>query len=109
MTTPNTTPDLGLPALCRWVMTYAWRRWPALAVLAGTLLLKVGLEVLRPWPMLFLVDYVLEAKAMPDWVRSLVGILPGTHSAAALIGWSVGATVLLFLLAWALGLAQTCA
>src|SRR5439155_26530078 len=77
----------GLFALCGWVLRYALRRWPGLAVVVLTLLLKVGLDVLRPWPMLFLVDYVLQAKVMPGWVRNLVEALPGPHTPFALIGW----------------------
>ncbi|MFM1769316.1 MAG: hypothetical protein RJA22_1845, partial [Verrucomicrobiota bacterium] len=98
-----------LPTLLRWVMGYALRRSPALATVVLTLLAKVALDVLKPWPMLFLVDYVLQAKAMPAWVARLVEALPGPHTPDALIAWSVGATVLLFLLGWAVGLAQTCA
>jgi ATP-binding cassette subfamily B protein len=108
----NPTPsraDGGLLALLRWVMSYAVRRWLALATVVGCLLLKVGLDVLKPWPMLFLIDYVLQARVMPGWVRSLVESLPGSQTSAALIGWTVGATIVLFLLGWAVGLAQTCA
>ena len=103
------TSKVGLFALCGWVLRYALRRWPGLAVVVLTLLLKVGLDVLRPWPMLFLVDYVLQAKVMPEWVRNLVEALPGPHTPFVLIGWMVTATIGLFLAAWALGLAQTCA
>jgi ATP-binding cassette subfamily B protein/subfamily B ATP-binding cassette protein MsbA len=90
-------------------MGYALRRTPALATVVLTLLAKVALDVLKPWPMLFLVDYVLQTKVMPAGVAHLVEALPGPHSPDALIAWSVGATVLLFLLGWAVGLAQTCA
>jgi ATP-binding cassette subfamily B protein/subfamily B ATP-binding cassette protein MsbA len=100
---------MSLPALIRWVMGYALRRSLALAIVILALLLKVALDVLKPWPMLFLVDYVLQAKIMPGWVQSLVQNLPGPHTPNALIGWSVGATIMLFLLGWAVGLAQTCA
>jgi len=102
-------PNSGLLALLRWVMGYAARRWLALATVVLSLLLKVGLDVLKPWPMLFLVDYVLQTRVMPGWVRTLVEALPGPHTPSALIGWSIGATIVLFLLGWAVGLAQTCA
>jgi ABC-type multidrug transport system fused ATPase/permease subunit len=98
-----------LLALLRWVMSYALRRWLALAAVILALLSKVALDVLKPWPMLCLVDYVLQTKAMPAWVARLIESLPGPHTPNALIGWSVGATVALFLLGWAAGLAQTCA
>jgi ATP-binding cassette subfamily B protein/subfamily B ATP-binding cassette protein MsbA len=101
--------DPGLLALLRWVMGYALRRWLALAAVGWSLLLKVALEVLKPWPMLFLVDHVLQTRVMPGWLRNLVEALPGPHTSPALIGWSVGATILLFLLGWSVGLAQACA
>ncbi len=89
------------------MLGYALRRWPGLALVIVTLLLKVGLDVLRPWPMLFLVDHLLQSKAMPGWVQHLVEALPGPHTPFALVGWTVGATVGLFLAGWALGVAQT--
>ena len=70
------------------------------------MLLQVGLSVLKPWPMVFLIDYILRAKSMPPALRQMVDFLPGAHTPSNLIGWSVGATVLIFLLSWALGLAN---
>lgn len=97
-------PDLSLTRLCRWVLHYAVRRrLPLLAVMA-TMLLQVGLSVLKPWPMVVLLDYLLGDKPMSPGLRRLVGLLPGAHTAEALIGWTVGATVLIFLLSWAVGL-----
>jgi ATP-binding cassette, subfamily B, bacterial len=106
MTSPVPTPDLSLRRLCRWVLGYALKRpLPLLAVLT-TMLLQVGLGLLKPWPMVFLIDYVLGTKVMPGWLRRLVDGLPGAHTPTNLIGWSVGATILVFLLGWALGLAN---
>jgi ATP-binding cassette subfamily B protein/subfamily B ATP-binding cassette protein MsbA len=101
--------DVSLFALLRWVMVYALRRWLALATVGISLLLKVALDVLKPWPMLFLVDYVLQNRTRPNWARALVEALPGPHTPSALIAWSVGATIVLFLIGWSVGLAQTCA
>src|SRR6476660_6413130 len=106
MSAKNPKPGLSLARLCRWVLQYAARRrGPLLAVLLS-MLVKVGLDVLKPWPMVFLVDHVLQTKLMPPWLDGLVKILPGPHNAAWLIGWSVVATVLLFLLSWAVGLSN---
>ena len=106
MSTRAPTPDLSLTRLCRWVLGYAIRRrLPLLAVLL-TMLLQVGLGLLKPWPMVILIDYVLGAKLMPAWLRQLVDLLPGAHVPLNLIGWSVGATVLIFLLSWAVSLAN---
>jgi len=98
---------LSLLHLFRWVMHYAGRRGGALAAVLCSMLLKVGLDVLKPWPMVLLVDHVLHKKDMPAWVASLVNALPGLHTPGALIGWSVLATGLIFLLSWAVGLANS--
>jgi len=62
--------------------------------------------VLKPWPMVFLIDFVLKGQAMPSWLQSLTQWLPGAPTQAGLIAWSIGATVLLFLLSWGIGLAN---
>ncbi|MBI3853893.1 MAG: ABC transporter ATP-binding protein [Verrucomicrobia bacterium] len=86
-------------------MGYALRRWTPLVAVIGSLLLKVGLDVLKPWPMVFLIDYVLQGKVMPPGLAGFVESLPGAATPFNLIGWSVAATVLIFLLSWAVGLA----
>lgn len=100
------SPDAGLLQLCRWVLGYALHRWGLLLVVAVTLAVKTGLDLLKPWPMLFLVDYVLQTKVMPGWAQKLVALLPGAHTPSALVSWCVGTTVLFFLLSWACGLAN---
>lgn len=102
----NTPEPLSIAQLCRWVGSYAFRRKLPLAAVVTTMLLKIGLDVLKPWPMLFLVDYVLGTKVMPEWLSKLVIALPGDATPSNLIGWTVGATVILFLCSWALGLAN---
>lgn len=96
-------------ALCAWCLSYALRRWRPLLTVLSTMLLKVALDVLKPWPMIFLVDYVLQTKAMPAWVSRLVEALPGAHGPPELIAWCVAATALIFLFGWAIGLANACA
>jgi ATP-binding cassette, subfamily B, bacterial len=44
---------------------------------------------------------------MPGWVREMVQRLPGPATTDYLIGWSVAATVVLFLLSWAVSLLMT--
>jgi ATP-binding cassette, subfamily B, bacterial len=106
MSNPAKAPDLSLKRLCRWVLSYATRRrLPLLAVML-TMLLQVGLALLRPWPMKVLLDYVLGSEPMPERLRHFIERLPGAHTPMSLIGWSVSATVLIFLLGWAVGLAN---
>ena len=88
-------------------MRYAFRRgWPLLGV-SSSLLLRVALDLLKPWPMVFLIDYVLRGDSMPSLLERVISALPGGESKSALIGWSVGGTVLVFLLSWFAGLLAT--
>lgn len=99
-------PQLTTTGLLRWMWQYAARRWQPLVVVLWTMLVRVGLDVLKPWPMVFLIDYVLKGQAMPLRLQTLVDWLPGASTQSALIAWSIGATVLFFLLSWAIGLAN---
>jgi ATP-binding cassette subfamily B protein/subfamily B ATP-binding cassette protein MsbA len=92
--------------LCLWAVGYALRRRGALAAVLTTMLLRIGLDALRPWPMKVLVDHALGGKPMTEGVARWVGALPGAADPANLVGWCVAATVVLFLLGWALGLAS---
>ncbi len=100
------TTQLGITGLCRWALRYAFRRWIPLTAVLGTMLLNVGLNVLKPWPIVFLLDHVLQTKPTTQWVSRLLAFLPGAPTTAHLIGWSVMATVLIFLLSWTLELAN---
>lgn len=100
-------PELTLPRLCAWALKYALRRQAAFGAVVLSLLLKVGLDVLKPWPMVFLIDYVLRDRPRPPFVAWLIGVLPGSGSPLNLAGWSVAATLLIFLLSWTIGVAAT--
>src|SRR5690349_19566895 len=99
--------QLTVASLCAWSMRYALRRWRALVVVLGSQSFKVGLDLLKPWPMAFLVDYVLRGQTMPSWLEHWIRHLSGGANTHALVVWSVVATVLIFLLSWALDLATT--
>jgi ATP-binding cassette subfamily B protein/subfamily B ATP-binding cassette protein MsbA len=91
----------------RWSAGYAVRRRGRLALVVGSILVQSGIEVLKPWPMAFLLDYVLGQKARPPALERFVSSLPGGTGVSNLIAWAVAATVLLFLAGWAIGLANT--
>src|SRR5258708_30233770 len=101
----NCDPNPSLTSLCLWAMSYAVRRWVPLIAVIASMLLRIGLDLLKPWAMAVLIDYVLQKKAMPAALQKLIQTLPGGTSPTALIGWTVGATVVIFLLSWAVGLA----
>src|SRR5438445_11978021 len=101
------TQKLGVAGLCRWALPYAFRRWQSLTVVLATMLIRIGLDILKPWPIFFLFDYILNKKEMPPWVARIVEMLPGGPADAHLVAWSVAATVLFFLLSWIVGLANS--
>ena len=96
-----------ITAVCFWAIRYAGRRWGALFGVGAAMFAKAGLDVLKPWPMVFLVDHILQGRIMPAWVQEMVQRLPGPATTDYLIGWSVAATVVLFLLSWAVSLLMT--
>jgi ATP-binding cassette, subfamily B, bacterial len=89
-----------MTGLSLWALGYAFRRWLALGAVLGTMLLKTGIDLLKPWPMVILVDHVLQQKPVSNGLKTLIDWLPGSASTDGLILWAVAATVLIFLLGW---------
>jgi ATP-binding cassette subfamily B protein/subfamily B ATP-binding cassette protein MsbA len=69
----------------------------------------IGFTLLQPWPLKVLVDSVLRGRPLHGFLLSLFQALPGPHTRDALLTWTIGATVVLFLLAWASGVAASVA
>jgi ATP-binding cassette, subfamily B, bacterial len=99
------TSGYGTRAVCWWALSHALHRKSGLMLVLATMLAKVGMDVLRPWPMAVVVDHVLLDKEIPPALDHLVGLLPGAATPDGLLTWCVAATVVVFLLSWALGLA----
>ncbi len=97
----------GVTRLCFRLLQYAVRRWKELLIVLVIMFLKTGMDILKPLPMKLLVDNVLNQKPLEAVIANLAEILPGAASREGLLIWTVGATVLLLLLGWALGLAST--
>lgn len=95
----------GMREACSWAVRSALRRKGGLVLVLTTMLAKVGMDVLKPWPMKVLVDHVLQGAAMPPAVARAIEWLPGAGTPDGLLTWCVAATVVIFLLGWALGLA----
>jgi ATP-binding cassette subfamily B protein/subfamily B ATP-binding cassette protein MsbA len=83
-----------------WALGYAFKRWLMLAAVVGTMLLKTVIELLKAWPMVILVDHVLQKKPMGDALNRFVESLPGASSTSNLILWAVAATIVIFLFGW---------
>src|SRR5215216_1846767 len=92
--------DLDVVKLTRWSWRYA-RHFPAeLAGVLGCMGTSITLSVLKPWPMVFLVDHGLRGEAVTGWFASAVRALPGSDNSIGLATWSIAATVVIFLLEW---------
>jgi ATP-binding cassette subfamily B protein/subfamily B ATP-binding cassette protein MsbA len=99
--------DTSAVRLIGWLGRYALRRWGGLLAVLAAMLGKIGLDLLKPWPMKVLVDHGFTDRAASPGLATLVALLPGADTREGLVGWSVAATVVLFLLAWALGVATS--
>ncbi len=64
MATNNTRQRYGMGRVCLWSLRYARRHRRALAGVLAAMLLKVGLDVLKPWPLKLLIDHVVGDRAM---------------------------------------------
>jgi ATP-binding cassette, subfamily B, bacterial len=76
---------------------YAFPEWPRLLLVAAGTLALVGVKLLAPWPLKFIVDNVLVDQPLPagaGWIASL----PAATSPHGLLAWLAAATVFLFLL-----------
>jgi len=89
---------------------YAQPQWHGLLFVTLMMLLGVVLDVLKPWPLKLIVDYVLTGQSLPDAV-SWINLLPGSARPTVLLGWLAIATIMLFLasrIAWLMqGYVQT--
>ena len=90
-----------------WALGYAFRRWPGLIAALSTMLVGIGLDVLKPWPMKFLVDHALMGKPMSPALDRTVQALPGPATQENFVLWYVAATIVLMLLRWALGVVNS--
>ncbi len=104
--TDDLSKKTGVIRLCLRLLRYAGQRWSGLIVVLAIMLLKTGMDILKPLPMKLLVDNVLDQKPLQQGLADLVEILPGAAYREGLLIWVVAATFLLFFLGWALGLAS---
>jgi ATP-binding cassette subfamily B protein len=97
------------PALASQISSWLWRYASAqpLHLLAVALLQTAGvlIELLKPWPIVFLIDSVLRGAPMPAAVEPWVHRLVPDLDRGSLANWVVALTVLLLLLEWLIELA----
>ena len=90
----------------RWwmrVLAFSRPELPGLALLFLLSILKIGVDVLRPWPMTFIIDCVLKGAPLPGTVGLLIPA--GTGRKGLLLVFTL-ATVLVFLAAWTIQIAE---
>ncbi|RJQ49707.1 MAG: ABC transporter ATP-binding protein, partial [Desulfobacteraceae bacterium] len=78
------------------IARYAHPSKGGLSIVFLLMLIAVGLEVLKPWPLKLIVDYVLKGKPLPDSISG-IGSLPAGGTPLGLLGWFSAGTVLVFL------------
>ncbi len=104
---PPRAVDTSIARLSRWLAHYALRRWPGLTAVLATMAVKVGLDLLTPWPLKVLVDHGLSGEPLPPLLARAAAALPWAGTPQGIVGWSIAATIGLFLLGWALGVARS--
>ncbi|PYS78698.1 MAG: ABC transporter ATP-binding protein, partial [Acidobacteria bacterium] len=58
--------------------------WRQLAVAFVAIMAESATDLLEPWPLKVVFDYVFGGKPMPGWLASLVGATTGTSKLAVL-------------------------
>ncbi len=79
----------------RFLAAYAVPHWRAIVLLCATMLVDIGLDLARPWPLKLVIDNVLGHHATP---RFLASALPGSITPRGLLIWAAVGTVAVFLI-----------
>jgi ATP-binding cassette subfamily B protein len=105
MSTRNSNPSYL--QLARWSLGFALRRWVLMVLTLLTMVCNVGLGVLKPWPTAFFLDYVLRGKALPPALAARLHPFLAAPTPQSLLNCVCIFTLLLFLLGWLVGLANS--
>lgn len=88
------------------LVRFAPPQWLGLSLIILLMLIEVGLDLLRPWPLKLLVDHTLTDQPLPNaaaWITNL----PGGETPAGQLIWLATATILLFIVNQAIGIIQS--
>jgi subfamily B ATP-binding cassette protein MsbA len=66
--------------------------WPALAVAFAAVLVEGAADVIGPWPIKIVLDYVIGSRQPPSWLATLARLAPG-HDQQALLALAVIALI----------------
>ncbi|MEK6710357.1 MAG: ABC transporter ATP-binding protein [Nitrospinota bacterium] len=84
----------------RRLLRYLWPHQKELGAVTLTMLLGIGIEILKPWPMKLLLDQVLGQQPLPGEVKAIASLLPGSAGTEGLLLWVCIGTLVLFLAGW---------
>jgi len=76
------------------LMRYARRQKGTIASLITSMVLTIGVDILKPFPLKILIDNVLGKRRLPP----LLAWLPGGHDPSVLLIWAVGGELVIFVL-----------
>lgn len=91
--------------LCWRLAPYARPHKAAIATLVGLLSTGILVELLKPWPLKFMVDNVLKGNPLPPSLAAVANALHLNSPQALLVLFS-SVTVLFFAITWVVGVAQ---
>jgi ATP-binding cassette, subfamily B, bacterial len=75
------------------LLRYARPHWRGLSLMLSAMLIDVGLNLARPWPLKVLIDNVIGSHRIPHWLTQV----PGADSRHGLLVWVVVVEVVIFL------------
>ncbi len=84
---------------------YAGPQARGLAGVVGFMLLGVGLDALRPWPMKWIIDHLLAGQPLPPGA-AWIAALPGGAAPAIQLAWMAALTIVLYLAGQGVRIAQ---
>ena len=87
------------------MLRYALPHWRGLGSVFVMMLVGVGLDLLKPWPLKLIIDYVLKRQALPE-EASFLNSAPGAGSPVGLLAWLAVAFVILVLAQRGAGIAK---
>src|SRR5215470_8558186 len=81
------TEAFGIAALLR-------PHWRAITLAFVAVAGEICADLLEPWPLKMVIDYVLQSKKMPDWLAEMVGKVAGHDPTAILNAAVIGVAVI---------------
>lgn len=79
------------------LLSYAVTVWPGLLVAFAVAFSGMVLELLRPWPLKVVVDYVLGGQDLPGMLAAIAAALPYGDTTEGLLAWTIGTLVVITL------------